>query len=357
MDISKMKITLTHSPKPKPADESSLGFGKVFTDHMFIMEYTHDKGWQNPRIQPYQKLMMDPASSVFHYAQEIFEGLKAYRSTDGGVNLFRARENCKRFNRSADRMSMPPVDEDFNFEIMRKLVDIERDWVPSSEGTSLYLRPTMIGNDESLGVHAAKNYIYFIICSPSGAYYSGGLTPIRIKVEDKYVRAVRGGLGCAKTGGNYAASIKASEEALLQGFSQVLWLDGEHQKYVEEVGAMNMMFIVGDSLLTADLRDSVLAGVTRDSILTLARRKGLKTEERRISIDELIAAGEAGELKEAFGTGTAAVVSPVRSLTYKDKTIRVGSGEIGAMTKEFYDLLTGIQRGTVKDEYGWIDTV
>jgi branched-chain amino acid aminotransferase len=215
----------------------------------------------------------------------------------------------------------------------------------------------MIGNDEGLGVHAAKNYIYFIICSPSGAYYPEGLAPIRIKVEDKYVRAVRGGLGCAKTGGNYAASIKASEEAHVQGFSQVLWLDGEHQKYVEEVGAMNMMFVVGNKLLTSDLRDSVLAGVTRDSILALARKKGLTTEERRISIDELIAAGEAGELTEAFGTGTAAVVSPVRSLTYKDKTIEVGSGEIGALTKEFYDMLTGIQHGAVKDEFGWVSAV
>jgi branched-chain amino acid aminotransferase len=357
MDISEVKITLTHSPKPKPSDESSLGFGRIFTDHMFIMEYDREKGWHDARIQPYQRLSMDPASSVFHYAQEIFEGLKAYRCADGRVNLFRAKENCRRLNRSAERLYMPTVDENFNFDVMRKLVDIERDWVPSNEGTSLYLRPTMIGNDEGLGVHAAKNYIYFIICSPSGAYYPEGLAPIRIKVEDKYVRAVRGGLGCAKTGGNYAASIKASEEAHLQGFSQVLWLDGEHQKYVEEVGAMNMMFVVGSKLLTSDLQDSVLAGVTRDSILALARKKGLTTEERRISIDELIAAGEAGELTEAFGTGTAAVVSPVRSLTYKDKTIDVGSGEIGALTKEFYDMLTGIQHGAVKDEFGWVSAV
>ncbi|OQB24392.1 MAG: Branched-chain-amino-acid aminotransferase 2 [Firmicutes bacterium ADurb.Bin182] len=356
MDITELKITLTDSLKPKPSDEGSLGFGKIFTDHMFIMEYSGGK-WQNPRIQPYQRLLMDPSSSVFHYAQEVFEGLKAYRSSQGGVHLFRAKDNCVRFNRSAERMHMPVIDANFNYEVIRKLVDTERGWVPSSEGTSLYIRPTMIANDESLGVHAAKNYIYFIICSPSGAYYPEGLAPIRIKVEDKYVRTVRGGLGSAKTGGNYAASIKASEEAKLQGFTQVLWLDGEHLKYVEEVGAMNMMFVIGGKILTSDLRDSILPGITRDSVIRLARKKGISVEERRISIDEVMAAGETGELTEAFGTGTAAVVSPVRSMTYKGKTVEIGGGKIGKLTKEFYDLLTGIQRGTVKDEFGWITVV
>lgn len=350
-------VKLTASPKAKPQDESNLGFGKRFTDHMFIMEYEGGKGWVNPRIEPYHRLSLDPASSVFHYAQEIFEGLKAYRADDGRILMFRSRDNCRRLNRSAERMCMPPIDVEFNYGAMRKLVEIEREWVPHAPGTSLYLRPTMIANDEGLGVHAAKNYIYYVICAPSGAYYPTGLAPISILVEDRYVRAVRGGMGEAKTGGNYACSIKAGEEAQKKGYSQVLWLDGETMKYVQEVGAMNMLFIIDGVLVTAPLEGSILPGITRDSILTIARDEGIKVEERRLSIDELMDAGISGRLSEAFGTGTAAVVSPVGRLTYKDCTVTVQDGGIGRLTRHFYDTLTGIQWGRIADARGWITEV
>lgn len=354
MEIS---VTLTNTPKQKPADESSLGFGKFFSDHMFIMEYEEGKGWMNPRIEPYHRLSLDPASSVLHYAQEIFEGLKAYRRADGSIVMFRPWDNCKRLNKSAERMCMPEIDVDFNVEAMRKLVEVEKDWVPHTEGTSLYLRPTMIANDEALGVHAAKRYIYYIICAPSGAYYPTGLAPIKIKVEDKYVRAVRGGMGFAKTGGNYACSIKAGADAGKEGFSQVLWLDGQELKYVQEVGAMNMMFLIDDKLVSAPLDGAILPGITRDSILTLARSEGITVEERRLSVDELMTAADNGHLREAFGTGTAAVVSPVGHLCYRDHMVQVNDGGIGKLTQHFYDTLTGIQWGKVEDRFNWIKPV
>lgn len=354
MEIS---VTLTNTPKQKPADESSLGFGKFFSDHMFIMEYEEGKGWMNPRIEPYHRLSLDPASSVLHYAQEIFEGLKAYRRADGSIVMFRPWDNCKRLNKSAERMCMPEIDVDFNVEAMCKLVEVEKDWVPHTEGTSLYLRPTMIANDEALGVHAAKRYIYYIICAPSGAYYPTGLAPIKIKVEDKYVRAVRGGMGFAKTGGNYACSIKAGADAGKEGFSQVLWLDGQELKYVQEVGAMNMMFLIDDKLVTAPLDGAILPGITRDSILTLARSEGITVEERRLSVDELMTAADNGHLREAFGTGTAAVVSPVGHLCYRDHMVQVNDGGIGKLTQHFYDTLTGIQWGKVEDRFNWIKPV
>ncbi|MDO4568419.1 MAG: branched-chain amino acid aminotransferase [Clostridia bacterium] len=354
MEIS---VRLTETPKRKPADESTLGFGKHFTDHMFIMEYESGKGWLNPRIEPYHRLALDPASSVLHYAQEIFEGLKAYRRQDESIVMFRPQDNCKRLNASAERMCMPQVDVEFNVEAMRRLVEIEKDWVPRLDGTSLYLRPTMIANDEALGVHAASNYIYYIICSPSGAYYPTGLAPIKIKVEDRYVRAVRGGTGFAKTGGNYASSIRAGADASAEGFAQVLWLDGQEMKYVQEVGAMNMMFLLDDALVTAPLDGSILPGITRDSILTLAREEGLDVQERRLAVDELMEAAANGRLKEAFGTGTAAVVSPVGQLSYRGEMLTVGDGGIGALTQRFYDELTGIQRGRLPDAHGWITPV
>lgn len=354
MDI---KVTLTTTPKAKPTDESSLGFGKYFSDHMFIVEYTPDKGWHDARIEPYHKLALDPACSVLHYAQEIFEGLKAYRTDSGEIQMFRAIDNCRRLNRSADRMNMPQIDEEFNYEAMKKLVEIERDWVPTQDGTSLYLRPTMIANDEALGVHAASNYIYYVICSPSGAYYKNGLAPINIHVEDKYVRAVRGGMGEAKTGGNYACSIKAGEEALKNGFSQVLWLDGVHNKYVQEVGAMNMMFVVDGKVMTAPLDGTILPGITRDSVLKLARDLGYETVERPIEIEELVKASKEGKLQEAFGTGTAAVISPVGMLEYKGEKIVLNNGEIGELSMKLYNTLTGIQRGRVEDKFGWITKV
>lgn len=354
-----MNITIekTTAPKAKPQDESKLGFGKLFSDHMFIMEYDEGKGWHDARIQPYQNLSIDPASPVLHYGQEIFEGLKAYRSAKDDILLFRARENARRLNQSAERMCMPSIDIEDNYKAIAAIVDVERGWVPHSEGTSLYLRPTMIADGAALGVHPAHRYIYYIICAPSGAYYANGLAPIRIYVEDKYVRAVKGGTGYAKTGGNYAASMKAAAEAEAKGFDQVLWLDGTERKYVEEVGAMNMMFLLGDTLVTAALEGSILPGITRMSILSLARDMGIKVEERKVSIAELVEAGESGELKEAFGTGTAAVVSPVGELCYKDKSIIVNKGEIGTLTQKFYDTLTGIQTGKLEDKHGWVTRV
>lgn len=351
MDI---KVTKTNSPKAKPQDESKLGFGKTFSDHMFMMNYEEGKGWFDPRIVPYGPLSIDPASPVLHYGQEIFEGLKAYRSKGNDILLFRPRENALRINRSAERMCMPELDPDINVEALKAIVDCERSWVPGSPGTSLYLRPTMISDGNELGVHAAKKYIYYIICAPSGAYYKNGLAPIKIYVEDQYVRAVKGGTGFAKTGGNYASSLKAAEEAAAKGYDQVLWLDGADRKYVEEVGAMNMMFVLGDTIVTAALEGSILAGITRMSILQLARDMGIKVEERKLSIDELIDASEKGTLKEAFGTGTAAVISPVGQMTYKDKTITVNNNQIGTLTQKFYDTLTGIQTGDVQDKFDWV---
>ncbi len=352
-----IQINRTTTPKQKPVDESSLGFGKTFSDHMFIMEYTPDKGWHNARIDPYHRLSLDPASSVLHYAQEIFEGLKAYRADNGDILMFRAKDNCRRLNRSAERMCMPAIDVDMNYEAMRQLVEFEKEWVPHQDGTSLYLRPTMIANDEALGVHAAHNYIYYVICAPSGAYYKNGLSPINIHVEDKYVRAVRGGMGEAKTGGNYAGSIKAGDEAVKNGFSQVLWLDGEHMKYVQEVGAMNMMFLIDDTIITAPLDGTILPGITRDSVLTLVRDMGIKVEERPIEIDELMDAGRTNRLKEAFGTGTAAVISPVGLLEYKGERISINNGEIGELSMNLYNTLTGIQRGRLADKFGWVTKV
>lgn len=351
MDI---KITKATELKQKPTreEEGSLGFGKRFTDHMFIMNYD-DGEWHDARIVPYQRFSMDPASSVFHYAQEIFEGLKAYRTDDDRILMFRAKDNARRLNNSADRLCMPRVDVDFNYEAMRQLVQVERDWVPHNPGTSLYLRPTMIANDEALGVHAAKHYIYYIICSPSGAYYKAGLAPIRIRVEDKYVRAIRGGTGFAKTGGNYACSILAGAEAEKDGYSQVLWLDGEHMKYVQEVGAMNMMFLIDGKLVTAPLEDTILPGITRRSVIELLQKWDMKVSERKLSIDEITAASKDGTLQEIFASGTAAVISPIGCLHYKGTDYPVADGKVGPVAQKLYDTLYGMQTGTVEDFMGW----
>ena len=350
-------IKRTTIPRVKPEDERKLGFGRVLSDHMFLMEYDEDRGWHDPRIEPYHSLSIDPASPGLHYGQQIFEGLKAYRSPNGEILLFRFRENAERLNRSAERMCMPGIDVDEQCEAMRTIVDVERDWVPNSRGTSLYLRPAMIADGSALGSHAAKRYIYFIICSPVGAYFKGGLTPIAIHVEDTNVRAVRGGVGFAKTGGNYAASFLIAEAASRKGYDQVLWLDGVERRYVEEVGAMNMMFVIGDSLCTPSLEGSILPGITRDSILQLARDTGLKTEERKISIDEVLEAAESGDLHEAFGAGTAAVVAPVGVLEYRGRRVEIGGGETGPIARKLYDTLTGIQQGIIADTHGWVTRV
>ena len=352
-----IQVIQTQHPKQKPEDESSLGFGRLFTDHMFLVEYTEGRGWHDARIQPYGPLSIDPASPVLHYSQEIFEGLKVYRRADGGLQMFRPMENANRMNQSADRMCMPPLDPEFQVRAMKTLVELERDWVPHSEGTSLYLRPAMIADGAELGVHPARHFLYYIICSPSGSYYKNGMAPVRIYIEDRYVRAVKGGTGAAKTGGNYAASLKATFEAQSRGFEQVLWLDGRENKYVEEVGAMNMMFVLDGKIVTAQLEGNILPGITRKSVLQLAQDKGIATEERRISVAELFRAYGQGGLTGAFGTGTAAVSSPVGELAYHDRSMILNGGKIGPVAQEMYDCLVGIQRGERPDPYGWVEPV
>ena len=352
--MQEIKIILSKDLKAKPADESNLGFGKRFTDHMFLLNYSQEKGWYDARIAPYGPLSMDPASMVLHYGQEIFEGTKCYRAQDGNLQLFRPRDNFCRMDKSAKRMCMADLDIDLCMAGLYKLLQVEKDWVPHSKGTSLYIRPFIIATDPFLGVHPSHTYLFCIILSPSGAYYPGGLAPIGIYVEDEYVRAVRGGIGYAKTGGNYAASILAAKMAEDKGYVQVLWLDGVERKYVEEVGAMNMMFVYGDKIVTPELNGSILPGITRDSILKLAVTLGYKVEEGRLAIEEIYEDVKAGRLTEAFGTGTAAVVSPVGELCYKGEKATIGNGGIGCVTQKLYDTLTGIQLGLLPDPFGWV---
>jgi len=352
--MQEIKVTLSTSLKQKPQDESQLGFGRIFTDHMFLMNYEKGKGWYDPRIVPYADFAMDPASMVLHYGQAIFEGCKAYRRADGGIQLFRAADNMARMSRSAERMCMPALDEALALEGLKKLIEVEKDWVPTSEGTSLYIRPTMIATDVQLGVHASHTYLFYIILSPVGAYYKEGLKPVGIYVEDEFVRAVRGGVGFTKCAGNYAASILAGEVAATKGYAQVLWLDGVEQRYIEEVGAMNMMFAYGNKIVTPMLNGSILPGITRASVLTLAQQLGYEVEEKRIAIDEVFADIKSGKCTEAFGTGTAAVISPVGELCWKDEKLTVGDGNIGPVAQKLYDTLTGIQKGKLADENNWI---
>ena len=349
-----IKITKTTTPKEKPTDESSLGFGTIFTDHMFLMDHTPEKGWHDARIVPFQNFSLHPASTVFHYAPEVFEGLKAYRTADGKVQLFRPEENAKRLNNSAERICLPQIPEEDFIEILKEFVKTEKDWVPHSEGTSLYIRPFLFGNDESLGVHTVHHAVFCIIASPSGSYYPEGINPVKIMIEDEDVRAVRGGTGYTKCGGNYAASTRAAERAGQKGYSQVLWLDGVERKYIEEVGAMNVMFKIGDEIVTPALTGSILPGVTRKSCVEMLKSEGYKVSERRLSVDELGEALKAGKLEEAWGTGTAAVVSPIGELCYKGEKFTINNFEIGPVTKHLYDELTGIQWGRVKDRFGWI---
>ena len=354
--MDKIEITRTTAPKEKtPSDK--LGFGKIFSDHMFLMNYDEGEGWHSPRIVPYGPIELMPCANVLHYAQEIFEGLKAYRTESGTVQLFRPTENIKRMNNSALRMCIPPVPEDIYLEALKTLVTVDESWVPHEYGTSLYLRPFIIATDAQLGVHAGHHYLFCIIASPSGSYYAGGIDPVRIMIESRDVRAVRGGLGFAKTAANYAASIKAGEIAKKRGYAQVLWLDGVEQKYVEEVGSMNMFFIIDGVIVTPALNGSILAGITRDSILKLAADMGYKVEERRLSIDEVFEAARNGKLDEAFGSGTAAVVSPVNELCREDEVVRIGDGNIGPITQKLYDTLTGIQFGKGEDKFGWVTRI
>ena len=349
MDI---KFVKADKLKEKP-DPSTLGFGKLFTDYMFIMDWTKEEGWKDARIVPFDYIPIHPASTVLHYGSEIFEGLKAYRRADGRVQMFRPIENIRRMNNSAERLCLPQIPEDMALEIYTKFVDLEKDWTPSAEGTSLYLRPFMFGNDESLGVHAVHNATFMIIASPVGSYYKEGINPVKIMIEDEDVRAVRGGTGYAKCGGNYAASNRAGERAEQKGFSQVLWLDGVERKYIEEVGAMNVMFKIGDEIVTPKLTGSILPGITRKSCIELLKKEGYTVNERLLSVDELEKAMDDGTLVEAWGCGTAAVVSPIGELCYKDKKFTVNGGKIGEITQHLYDTLTGIQWGKVEDTFGW----
>ena len=348
-----IRITKTQNPKQKPAKGEKLGFGHIFTDHMFVMNYTEGKGWHDPRIEPFQNLSLSPAAMVFHYGQEMFEGLKAYRDEKDNVYLFRPDMNAKRTNNTNDRLCIPRIPEEDFVQAVEELVRVERDWIPTDDGTSLYIRPFIIATDEFLGVAPSKTYLFMIIVSPSGAYYESGLAPVGIWIEDEYVRAVRGGMGFAKTGGNYAASLIAQVKAHDGGYSQVLWLDGVERKYIEEVGAMNICFKIDGKVVTPALNGSILPGVTRDSVIQMCRHWGYEVQERKVSVDELVAAAKSGALEEVFGTGTAAVISPVGKLRYKDDVMVIGDGGIGELTQKLYDTLTGIQWGRLEDPLGW----
>ncbi|MCQ2558443.1 MAG: branched-chain amino acid aminotransferase [Oscillospiraceae bacterium] len=351
-----MEIKITKNPNPaaKPTDESQLGFGKVFTDHMLVADWDKGIGWHDFRIEPFAPITIHPASTVLHYGVEIFEGLKAYRTADGKVQMFRPIENAKRLNSSAERLAMPTIDPEVTVECIRKLVEVDAEWVPHNEGTSLYIRPFMFADEEFLGVHGASHYRFMVILSPSGSYYKGGIAPVKIMIEDQDVRAVRGGTGYTKCGGNYAASMRAGERAEAKGYTQVLWLDGVERKYIEEVGAMNIMFKIDGKVVTPALNGSILPGITRKSIIELLHSQGVEVEERQISIDELVAAAESGKLEEVWGCGTAAVVSPVGVLMYMDKEYVINNNVIGPVTQKLYDDLTGIQWGRNEDKLGWV---
>ena len=348
-----IKIQKTTAPKEKPAKGAKLGFGKIFTDHMFIMNYTEGKGWHDACIVPYGKLSLDPSCMVFHYGQEIFEGLKAYKGADGKARLFRPDMNAKRSNMSNERLCIPEIPVEDYIQAVKAIVKVDEDWIPEDDGTSLYIRPFIIATDEFLGVAPSKTYLFIIILAPSGAYYENGLAPVGIWIEDDYVRAVKGGIGFAKTGGNYAASLAAQVKAHDDGYSQVLWLDGVERKYIEEVGAMNIFFKINGKIVTPMLNGSILPGVTRNSVIQMCKSLGLEVEERRISVDELVKAAKTGALEECFGTGTAAVISPVGKLRFKDDVFEINGNEIGEVSQKLYDTITGIQWGKIEDTFGW----
>lgn len=351
--MQEIKVELTKQPKAKPTDETKLGFGSIFTDHMFIMNYDEGQGWHDARIVPYGPIELDPSAMCLHYGQTVFEGMKAYRAKDGRVLLFRPEKNMARLNVSNERLCIPKIDEAFALKCIEKLVSVEKDWIPTAEGTSLYIRPFIFATDAHVGVHSGKHLMFMVICSPVGAYYPEGLNPVKIYVESKYVRAVRGGMGYAKTGGNYAASLKAQDEAEEQKYTQVLWLDGVERKYVEEVGTMNVFFVIGDEVVTPALQGSILPGVTRMSAIEILKSWGLNVSERPIEIQEIYDAYQNGQLKEAFGTGTAAVISPIGQLKWDDHVMEINNGKIGEISQRLYDTLTGIQWGNIEDTMHW----
>ncbi len=350
-------VTKTTNPKARPQDESKLAFGKVFTDHMFIMNYTEGKGWHDGRIEPYRKLELDPSAMVFHYGQEMFEGLKAYKGKDGKTRLFRPEMNAKRTNDTNKRLCIPELPVELFVEACKAVVKVDEDWIPTAPGTSLYIRPFIIATDEFLGVAPSSTYLFIIILSPSGAYYASGLAPVGIWIEDDYVRAVKGGMGFAKTGGNYAASLAAQVKAHDEGYSQVLWLDGVERKYIEEDGAMNIFFKIDGKIVTPMLNGSILPGITRNSVIEVCKSWGYEVEERRISVEELLDAQKSGKLEECFGTGTAAVISPVGKLRYKDDVMLINNNTIGEVSQKLYDTITGIQWGECEDKFNWTITL
>lgn len=350
LDIAIHKISV---PKRKPSENDALPFGTFFTDHMFVMDYTPEKGWHDARIVPFGDISISPAAGVFHYGQEVFEGLKAYRSADGRTLLFRPQKNIERMNKSCERLSMPKIPEEDFMQALKTLVALDKDWIPTKLGTSLYIRPVMFATEPHLGAKSSSSYKFIIMLSPSGLYYPEGLKPVSIWVEDKFVRAVRGGIGEAKTGGNYAASMRAQDNAHKAGYSQVLWLDGVERKYIEEVGAMNIFFKIKGVVVTPELCGSILHGVTRNSVCELCKHWGYKVEERRISINEVAEAYDNGTLEEVWGTGTAAIISPVGRLKWGDKVMTINNNEIGQLSQRLFDAITGIQLGKEEDIFGW----
>lgn len=352
-----IRIEQTNNPKPLPDGGDPLTFGTIFTDHMFIMDYVKGQGWIDPRIVPYGPLAMEPSSMVFHYGQELFEGLKAYRTQEGKILLFRPECNAKRSNDTCERICIPTIPEEDYVQAVRELVKTDAAWVPARQGTSLYIRPFIIATDPFLGVRPSNTYRFMIILSPVGAYYPEGLNPVKIWIEEEYVRAVRGGLGEAKAGANYVASLKAQVKAHDAGYSQVMWLDGVERKYIEEVGAMNIFFQIEEKVLTPMLNGSILPGITRKSCIELCKLWGYEVEERKISAEELLEAAKAGTLKEVWGTGTAAVISPVGHLRMGEEVVQVLDGGIGTLTRKLYDTLTGIQLGQIEGPKGWVTEV
>ncbi len=351
-----MDIAITKSPtagtRPKPAD-ADLGFGQILTDHMFLMDYSTERGWHSPRIEPYHDLTLDPVAIVLHYNQQVFEGLKAYHLPDGGIGLFRPDKNVERMNASTERMVMPSFDAETFLAAVKELVVLDRYWLPTSEGTAIYVRPTMIATEAALGVQPSATYLFFIVLSPVGPYYKEGFNPTRIFVSDEYIRAARGGVGNAKTSGNYGPTLYVSEEAKERGYTQVLWLDAVERKYVEEVGTSNIFFVIDDELVTPSLSGSILSGVTRDSVMHVARSWDIEVTERRVSMEEVAEGCRSGRITEAFATGTAAVVSPIGEIGYMGEDIPVGEGETGPLARRLYDEIVGIQYGYKDDPFGW----
>ena len=352
----KIKIEKTKILKPKP-DKNNLGFGKYFTDHMFIMDYSEEKGWHDPKIVPYGPLEIDPATAVLHYGQAIFEGMKAYKTEDGRILLFRPKKNMERMNTSNKRMCIPIIDEDFCVEAVKTLLKIDADWIPSAPGTSMYIRPFIFASDALLGVHPSHTFKFMIILSPVGTYYPQGINPINIYVESNYARSIKGGTGYVKTSGNYASSLKAQSEAETEGYIQVLWLDGIEKKYIEEVGSMNVFFKINGEVITPSLEGSILPGITRDSTIQLLNYYVINVVERRLAMQEVLDAYKNGTLEEAFGTGTAAVISPIGELLWNDQKIIINQGKIGKLSKKIYDTITGIQSGKFEDVFSWTTEV